>query len=151
MFQVYGRRSFDSSGNIFVIAEQCLHRAFSTPHTSPPVSSLRLHKKWEGTQSGQLLLSEQWRTSYNMSSCFEAKWGRIGNESTAQRLSGYKSVAVKLLICIACLLGCISFTIILIFIAICCCWWWLFYCIWIPKLMTSTIWILFIQSCWDRE
>lgn len=59
MFQVYGRRSFDSSRNIFVIAEQCLHRAFSTAHTTPPVSSLKL----EGTESGQLPLSEQRHTS----------------------------------------------------------------------------------------
>lgn len=45
MFWVYGGKSFDSSGNIFVFAEQCLHRAFFTSHTTPPVSSLVAHKK----------------------------------------------------------------------------------------------------------
>lgn len=45
LYWVYGGKSFDSSGNIFVIAEQCLLRAFLISHTTPPVSSLGLHKK----------------------------------------------------------------------------------------------------------
>lgn len=89
---------------------------------------------------------------FHTRSCSAVKWGEgLGMSPLPRDYLDMNPLLRKCSFALLIFLGLYFFHFIFIEILYCCCLGWLLYYIWILKLMTSTVWILFIQYCWDRE